>query len=261
MKSQIQFNWIFVVVVGAIILLFFAGFAMKYQGLQERKQEIIFLNTFDKSLTNLQSSGFRTSTSLNLPLDIKVGCDNIYINEEHGTSNLFFSPTSLKDRIYIWYYPLEYPFKVTNFYFIVDDSGVNIDTSSSVIMELIEDLPENFKDKVNLGSGKSIEVNGDINNGIVVIDEVPFSYYSKALLYGAIFSDNYDCLFNKVNSRFDNTIDSYLNKISLIQRSGCNYGQIYTQLEALKISKDYLLVTNIENLNQNLASAGCPVVF
>jgi len=262
MKSQIQFNWIFIVIVGAIILLFFTGFAMKYKDLQEQKQEIIFLNNFDKALTNLQSSGFRTSTSLDLPMDINVDCDSIYVNERHETSNLFFSSPSLKNDVYIWYYPFEYPFIVTNFYFLIDNVGLTIQTNNPILVnELIDDMPENFKDKVSLGSGKQVDIQGDINYGTVIINGQSYPYYGKAMLYGALFSNNYGCLLGKVNSRFDNTINSYLNKISLLQRSGCNYGLIYNQLSILKTNKDYSLIQNIEDLNQDLASLNCPVVF
>ena len=262
MKSQIQFNWIFIVVAGAVILLFFTGFAMKYKDLQEKKQEIIFLNNFDKSLTNLQSSGFKTSTSLNLPFDINFDCGNIRINEEHETSNLFFSPTNLRNKVYIWYYPLKHPFTVTNLYFLVDDFGLEIQTNNQLLVnELIEDMPEIFKDKVSLGSGKIVNIRGDINSGFVIINGQSYPYYNKALLYGALFSDNYACLLNKINSRFNVVIDSYLNKIGIIQRSGCNYGLIYNQLTLLKTNKDPSLVQNIEDLNQGLASSNCPVVF
>jgi len=262
MKSQIQFNWIFVVVAGAVILLFFTGFAMKYKDLQEKKQEIIFLNNFDKSLTNLQSSGFKTSTSLNLPFNVNFDCGSIRVNEEHETSNLFFSPATLRNKVYIWYYPLEHPFSVTNFYFLIDDSGLNIQTNNQALVnELIEDMPEIFKDKIHIGSGKSVNIQGDINNGIVIINGQSHPYYNKALLYGALFSDNYACLLNKVNSRFNAVIDGYLNKINIIQRSGCNYGLIYNQLTLLKTNKDQVLLQNIEDLNQGLASLNCPVVF
>ena len=264
MKSQIQFNWIFVVVAGAIILLFFTGFAFKYKDLQEKKQEIIFLNNFDKALTNLQSSGFKTSTSLNLPFELNVGCNNIYINEKHETMNLFFSKNKLKDKIYIWYYPYEYPFKITEFYFLTDDSGLNIETNNvNVINELIKDMPESFKNKikVNQGGSKRIDIQGNTEEGMVIINGKQYNYYGKGLLYGAIFSDNYACLLDEINSRFEGVINTYQNKINILQRSGCNYGLINSRLNELKLNKGYDLIGDIEDLNQGLASMDCPVVF
>lgn len=261
MKSQIQFNWIFVVVAGAIILLFFTGFAFKYKDLQEKKQEIIFLNNFDRALTNLQSSGFKTSTSLELPLDIKVECDGIYVNEKHETLNLFFSPEELSDKIYVWYYPFEYPFRITNFYFLIDDE-VNIETNNpDLVDELIMDMPTTFRERVSLGVGKKINIQGDINEGIVIIDNKQYPYYGKALLYGAIFSDNYECLLNKVNLRVEDAIDSYQNKIDVLRLSGCNYNLISNKLNELKLTKDYDIIEDIENMNKDLASMDCPVVF
>ena len=84
MKAQIQFNWIFVIIVGALILLFFTGFVIKYKELQEKKQEIILLNNFDEALKSLERSGFKTSTSLNLFKEIKVNCnENVFINDPY----------------------------------------------------------------------------------------------------------------------------------------------------------------------------------
>ena len=262
MKSQIQFNWIFVVVAGAIILLFFTGFAFKYKELQEKKQEIIFLNNFDKALTNLQSSGFKTSTSLSLPLDLSVDCKGIYVNERHETMNLFFSPSNLNKKVYIWYYPFEYPFKITNFYFLIDDSGVDIETNNpDLIDDLKYDMPESFRNKIRVNQGGGKLVNIYENANIVEVDGQRYEYYDDGLLYGAIFSDNYACLLGEVNSRFEGVINTYQNKINIIQRSGCNYGLINSRLNELKLNKDYDLIQNIGDLNQGLASMDCPVVF
>ena len=63
-KGEVYFNWIFILVVGAVFLAFFTGFAIKYKDLQEKKTEIIFLNNLDVALTNLQSSSFTTSTNI-----------------------------------------------------------------------------------------------------------------------------------------------------------------------------------------------------
>ena len=261
MKSQIQFNWIFVLVAGSIILLFFVGFAIKYQDLQEKKQEIVFLNNFDRVLTNLQSSSFKTSTSIDIPLDLNVDCNGFYINERHESINLFFSSNKLENRVYVWYYPFEHPFQTADFYFLVDDE-ITIDTNNPEIIEdLIYEMPETFKSKVKLGQGKEIDIQGDLNGGIVTIDGEQYEYYGQGLLYGAVFSDDYGCLLNKVNLRFDGVIESYLNKINVLKKSGCNYNQIYSKLNALKMDKSYELIQDIENLNQDLASADCPVVF
>ena len=75
-KGQAYFNWVFIIIIGAVFLAFFTGFAFKYKDMQEKKTEIIILNNLDTALTNLQGSSFTTSTSIELPLDINVNCDD-----------------------------------------------------------------------------------------------------------------------------------------------------------------------------------------
>ncbi|MBU2634489.1 MAG: hypothetical protein KJ674_04560, partial [Nanoarchaeota archaeon] len=151
MRAQVQFNWIFVIIVGALILLFFVGFTIKYKDLQEQKQEIILLNNFDDALKSLERSSFTTSTNLNLIKEVKVSCDeNVFINTQE-TSNLLFSDEKLKNKILIWYQPYELPFFITNFYYLIDDKKyylvVNNDPElNEFVDDLIDDLPSNFQD-------------------------------------------------------------------------------------------------------------------
>ena len=92
MKSQSELNWIFIIVAGAIILIFLTGFAFKYKSLQEEKTSIELVNTLDNTLTSLKSSPFNTCDEISLPFEVQVTCNDIKINDQRfTTNNLLFS--------------------------------------------------------------------------------------------------------------------------------------------------------------------------
>jgi len=253
-KGQIYFNWIFIVVVGAIMLTFFVGFAVKYKDLQEKKTEIVMLNNLDTALTNLQSSSFTTTTHINLPLNVNVGCKegdfSISINEKNEVSNLLASKSKLKDKMYIWYQPYEIPFRVANFYYLIDDEPVEIDVRNDLYEDIMKGVPELFKDKIINRLG-GIPISGDINIGNVD-GEV---YIGREMLYVAIFSDNYVCFKKRVERELRNAIDVYTHKASKLS---CPYRSLFSELNNLE---DYDDVLRIEELHKDLVSGGCDNLF
>lgn len=285
MKAQIEFNWIFTIIVGAIILLFFFGFTLKYRDLQEKKQEIILLNNFDNSLKLLEKSSFQTSTDLDLYNEINVRCDNnrIYLNNEE-TNNIIFSEKNLNNKIFILYQPYKVPFFITNIYYIIGSKRyyivVNNDQDlNSFVDSLIEELPDDFKNRVvktnsynpNDRKNRYISFIGDAdvhivsdqdyNYGSLIIANQEYNYYGREMLYGAIFSEDYGCLLDIVKARMDNAILMYENKINVIKKEGCSYNAILSELENLRQGFDKQKVDNIEELNKNLANLNCPVLY
>ena len=84
MKSQSQFNWIFIIIAGAIILAFFVNFALKYKSLQEEKISVELLINLDNALFNLQASPFNTFDVVNVPKDLEITCNNFKIGNRNS---------------------------------------------------------------------------------------------------------------------------------------------------------------------------------
>lgn len=251
------FNWIFIIVIGAVFLTFFVGFAVKYKDLQEKKTEIIMLNNLDMALTNLQSSSFTTSTNIDLPLDINVKCDNgfsIFINEKNSVSHLLASRSNLKDKMYIWYQPYEIPFKVTNFYYLIDNSQIKVNSN----FDVTEGIPDSFKSKI-VNDLMGIEVLGNINEGTVN----GVKYLGKEMLHAGIFSEHYQCFYDNFKKELDKAILIYQSKASVLSRSGCNYNPILSKVNMLREfdTVHYDIVEDIDRLNRNLVSNDCPSLF
>jgi len=267
-KGEVYFNWIFILVVGAVFLAFFTGFAIKYKDLQEKKTEIIFLNNLDVALTNLQSSSFTTSTNIEMPLDVSVNCDDkgysIFINENNDVDYIIASKEKLKDKIYIWYKPYRIPFQATNFYYINDDSPLNIFTNNiELVNSLKGEMPESFNSRLNVFSGNRFVVNGDMNKGTISIDGKNIPYFGREMLYATMLSNNYSCFYNNANREINKAISIYENKARILSKSGCNYNLILSKMNLLRNinSADYSIVEDIEKLNKNLISINCPGLF
>ena len=87
MKSQIEFNWIFIIIAGAIILTFFVTFAFKYKSVQEEKLSVDLLINLDKALYNLQASPYATFDIIDIPKDLQITCDDLKIGDRSYSNN------------------------------------------------------------------------------------------------------------------------------------------------------------------------------
>ena len=281
MKSQTQFNWIFIIVAGAIILTFFVNFAFKFKSFQEEKLSIELLINFDNALTNLQASLFNTFDIIEIPKDVEITCNEFRIEDKNYDNNkLIFSPNILKDKIYIYYKQFNFPFNVENLYYIISPGNrfyliVNDAESREYAESLIEDLPEKFRENIQIKAtrqltGKNIFINQNSANdaNIILQDNKVSIYYknklyddvNKELVYGIIFSENFECNYNKLKSSLEKTVDVYQNKVFLLQNSNCNYASFSQYLQRLKEMK-YQDVNAVETLNKNLASQNCPTLY
>ena len=142
-----QFNWIFVIIAGAVILAFFGVFTMKYVQLKELQQNIDIGRNFGKSIDILQNSpivGRERGESIddNDKADegafrIGVAAEMEYYCTEEGDAKIFFNgedryPQTLQKEILfapskmkinsldLWVLPYYFPFFITNVVYLSD---------------------------------------------------------------------------------------------------------------------------------------------
>lgn len=225
-----QFNWVFIVFAGAVILVFFTVFLFKYTDLENKKTNIEILRTIDGNIEVLESSGedlycdtsvSKDCLSLGLKAKLKFTCFNdrsvIDVNNEKLDlkDEIVFMPTNLYTKdLGFWIKSLNYPYFISNilyitnserkFYFVYD----NLENE-----EFIESLqiPDIFNyEVVSLNDFKSQEgvvvffTNSmpNYNKGLYVnkrINEVTFlkeknkiNYINEQLLIGAFFVDDFN---------------------------------------------------------------------
>ena len=146
-------------------------------------------------------------------------------------------------------------------------------------MQQIETGLLKFKQNIILVSsrqpnGKNIFINpsaGTNSNDVKIIvdqtDKISLYHKSKIyddvnqeMVYGAMFSEDFDCIYNKTKASTEKIIPVYQNKLTLLQNPNCNYSPFTQYLNKLKDLK-YQDTRAVEALNQNLASLNCPVLY
>lgn len=280
MKAQSEFNWIFVIMAGAVILTFFVSFGLKYKSLQDEKLSIELLINLDNSLTNLQASPFNVFDVINVPKDVEITCNKFIIGQRnYDNEKIIFSPKNLKGKTYIWYKPFNFPFKVDNFYYIInslDKFYLVYDAESKDFADLlIEGMPEKFKENAILvrnkqPNGKNIFLYDSATKDIKIIkknDKISITYNDKfyddvniGLAYGAIFGNDFECNYAKSISSVEKISKIYQNKLVLLQDSNCNYAGFSKYLSNLNDLKNSDSIS-IENLNNALAGQNCPTLY
>ena len=149
----IQFNWIFVIIAGAIILGFFTMFVFKYIDLQVAKENVEISRMFSNTILALEGSssggGFvipsyedSAFNKIKMYANVAYNCSEeeasfIINNEEMSKQTLLDELVFSPDKMYInklntWIYPWKHPFFISNViylappekkFFIVYDSS------------------------------------------------------------------------------------------------------------------------------------------
>lgn len=144
-QVEVQFNWIFILIVGAIILSFFVVMAMKQKQASEASINVGFFVSFEKALSGISAVQGKTLLfevpNMDLNYECTQGCDcAAYAGTSRARASasfsmrdkIIFSPNKLKGNNLLtiskdW----SYPFRITNFLFI----------TSPEVKYLIEDTP------------------------------------------------------------------------------------------------------------------------
>ncbi len=117
-----------------------------------------------------------------------------------------------------------------------------------------------------------IKITKDLNNGLAYYQDEnqEVKYIKKQLLLASIFSDNYDCNFNKLISRMDNLNKIHEDKAARLffktqaENQKCNYQLLRSSIASIK-KEDFNNLINIEQKlalqNLELNKKGCQDVF
>lgn len=152
---ELQFNWIFVLVIGAVILIFFLSIVYKQKSSSEVKVSQKLLLEFESIL-----GGSKVSTKTSHLLDIsrvEIGFSCLDCNclfsigpvTKDFRDKFIFAPDLVKGNdMVVWSYDFNVPFRVTNLLYITSPSVKyiifhegNTSASYDMAMELNESLP------------------------------------------------------------------------------------------------------------------------
>ena len=149
---ETQFAWIFILIVGAVILVFFVGVSKTQRESAEVKSSGVFSKEFDAILAGIGVS-VGTSHKIFLPeIDILMDCDTYTVGftSNNLENRILFAPEQIKgDALVAWTVSWNAPFKVANLilltgsdlrYFIVDDGLIAEDLFDSLPNEMTKEL-------------------------------------------------------------------------------------------------------------------------
>ncbi len=228
------------------------------------------------------------------------------------TAKPIFSPLKLRGRqIQAWTKTWKLPFKITNFFYlsnqlthyilvgnglgdlvIPEKGGIprrfSIEIKPNVDNNVIRNFAQGkefvkvvfFNKAPTVTETEKIRViridTQDFEQGVVKFSKGELPFFTKEMLFGAIFTDNidtYKCNVKKSNSYFSAMIQLYIEKIQLlsIKFPECDYNPLRSNLQNMKsilqgdtIDTNSLLATseNLFDLNQDLlGDQRCKHVF
>ena len=162
-QIAIQFNWILVIVAGALIFLFFFGIIRWAQ----KNAEVSSSNTVTVYLDSIMTGAAVTKdtiTEKNLPFQkIDITCENYRVNNNVNMKNIrnkiIFSPNRIEERnLILWSLGWNVPMRVTNFLFLSSPQIRYIfmgDDTDDLFSFIKEYLPKEFNAEFNPSSIKN----------------------------------------------------------------------------------------------------------
>ena len=282
---EVTFNWIFVVIAGSILLMFFVYFGWKQIGLFNTIGINEVVDNINNQIDSL-SIGLSLNKVVTLPNDIvfQFKCGNIlYKTENKDTHNLIYGEGNFKDKFNLWTRAWIFPFKIDNLYY-----ASNVEKRFFILgnENLFFNLPDKFrkfnslsqvnKDDVIIDFTNSNYQNTYKENKVLVVDKdkntITFypgkqkeEFYGEEILIGAMFTnyEDYKCLKTKSLNKLGLISDLYKKKAELLKiNSKCSfqYNELEKTLDLFK--KDPLRYKNaIIEQNYQIKRDGCVNVF
>ena len=221
------FNWIFIVLAGAIILVFFITFALNYTDIQNKKTEFTIARNFDSTIEVLKTSTeemycdteiSENCFSLGFVTKVNLICENknlrMILNDNiahdlQGQS--LFAPTNFQTRhLDFWIKKFNFPYYSSNLIYMQPPNkkiyviGEDLDFPIIFDIETLSSLPEDIEpnSKVSFVNtdvnprdleilrNKNINYNMIDNNQVTFDDGEEFKIFTEEMKIAAVFTDD-----------------------------------------------------------------------
>ncbi len=230
--QSMQFNWIFVVVAGAIILVFFVGFGMQYANLQKSRESTTISRSIDQMINGLKGQEQYKEININTAFNFGFKCDGYIINNDPRSymnlsgKTLFTQKNYDVKGLYAWIKEFKRGFKIDNVIYLIDKDKkfyLISDGNEQYVNDLYNQMPNSFINikLVSLNDLSTIKIIGKNNEfvfftnpeqsildqfkskgDIIILDiitkKITFgngdsqNFIDNTFVYGAIFSGTYE---------------------------------------------------------------------
>lgn len=146
---EIQFSWLFVLVAGAAILLFFAGIIIKQKNISEISSKATVLKSIEAIITGTSVSTDTTNIISVANSNIEIGCNRVSLGEisKQYQNLILFAPSIVKgDKIITQTLAFNEPYRAINFLFMTSSQVMYILIGSNDVAKLVnKTLPSEMK--------------------------------------------------------------------------------------------------------------------
>ncbi|MBI2663259.1 hypothetical protein HYX15_01865 [Candidatus Woesearchaeota archaeon] len=170
------FTYIFVIIAGSVILLFFTYFSYNQLYVGNRLNAIDVAKTLDDNLNSFIISK-NSDKDINFGFDVRllfnnIVCGTLSLDEGNNirTNKVIFSPKVLDgDNLKTWTLSWKYPFHITNFYYLSNEDSIYYLVYDSNSKKFVEDtfFDQNSQYKIPSRFGIRKISKSDLNNNLV----------------------------------------------------------------------------------------------
>jgi len=297
---EAQVTWVFILIVGVIILLFFFGIAQKQKQISDLKMSAALLNQLDGILTGAEVSA-GTASLIPIPkIDIEIeNCDSFSVGSATKSlkSRIVFSPDLIKGRQLIAYnLDWSVPYRVTNFlyltspevrYIFINPPSDFYESLPEIMNKEIVTAPNDIDNKNNY-KVKFVFLNSNTDSFLDIakswgaeisainISNNKVSFYNgsewsselncndTASLIGAIFAEDaeqYKCAMKKADEKFKIVTEIHQRRLIKLNET-LQEGTCKNLIENLINNFISLLDTDGKvQANEELQQYSCPTIY
>ena len=201
-KAQMSssFNYIFAIIIGGIIFMFFVGFAYKFMGFGESIGAAGLVTSMNDEFAAFSASDSAEKTlSFNKETSFRVyEAKVISEGQSKQIDHIVYAPFLIEGRdIFISTKALELPYRVGNVFYVDDGSTLYILVYDSVSDEVVEDLVSSYNSIPTNLPTYSVDVK-DINTNVQDLVGASNGYDNVRF----IFFTKYDTVLSTIQSNF-----------------------------------------------------------
>jgi len=262
-----QMSWIFILIAGAIILLFFVSIIQKQKDITEKSIDVGITQQISSIINGIVSEE-KTSSSIRMNPDIKIrlSCRDYRVRNIGNSYGqvIAFSPNEIiGNNLLVWSRDFNLPFRISNLLYLTSDKARYIfvydnNEDEKLAEEIFNMLPDNIKNITEIKTKNEITNIEDKNNYKVRFIFFDHSNSNDGIITGSIIAiknnlkktKNKDISFLRVipeNSQLYGSLEFY------------NAKQPYSKGESIYITKETLIGAifseNIEDYRCSLKKA------
>jgi hypothetical protein len=148
---EMQFNWIFVLIVGAIIIAFFLTVVQKCKPIAEKQVSSTVISDIDAVITGAKEAK-DTAGPIDIPnMEITFSCDHYSIGQSQKKvrTNIIFSPDRIiGEKLIPWSLDWGMPYRASNFLYLTSPQVRYILVGDNN-NQIFKDINEMMTDKIN----------------------------------------------------------------------------------------------------------------